>query len=75
MNVTIGEKKLTIGEILPNDETILGVVLYYNQEGILTKVTSGFANSDDFRLSCHFIVPAHFVADKTTYVFFVMSED
>lgn len=67
--------KPTIGDLLPFDETILGVVLYYNQEGILTKVTSGFANSEDFRLSCHFIVPAHFIADKAAYVFFVMNED
>lgn len=66
---------MTIGEILPNDETILGVVLYYNQNGTLTKVTSGFAASEDFRLSCHFIVPEHFVADKATYVFFVKNED
>lgn len=66
---------MTIGQILPNDETILGVVLYYNQEGTLIKVISGFAASKDFRLSCHFIVPEHFVADKATYVFFVKSED
>lgn len=67
--------KMTIGQILPNDENILGVVLYYNHEGTLAKVTSGFADSEDFRLSCHFITPEHFVADKATYVFFVKSED
>lgn len=67
--------KVTIGEILPNDETILGVVLYYNKEGALSKVTSGYAASEDFRTSCHFITPEHFVADKATYVFFVRSED
>lgn len=66
---------MTIGEILPNDEAIIGIVLYYNKEGALSKVTSGYAASEDFRLSCHFIVPEHFVADKATYVFFVKSED
>ena len=66
---------MTIGQILPNDSSILAVVLIYNKKtGLLETVTSCKANDEDFRLSYHFIEPEHFIADKTCYVFFAVRE-
>jgi hypothetical protein len=62
---------MTIGEILPNNHDILGVVLVYNRKtGTLESVTTGFADDPVFRDQFKDIVPNHFVGDKASYIFF-----